>query len=182
MSRIEDVLDVYEEDYNEKRPVICMDESTKQLLQDVREPLPTRPASPAKEDYAYKRNGTANLFVACESQIGQRHISVTAQHNTAVDFAYFMQGIERCYAQADIIRVVLDNLRTHGAKSFYEAFEPEEARRLAKRFELHYTPKHGSWLNMAEIELASLNKRCLNRRIPDEATLKREVGVYEWGT
>jgi len=175
---MEDVLDVYEEDYDEKRPVICMDEGAKQLLQDVREPLPSRPKSPAKEDYAYQRNGTANLFVACQPQTGQRHIEVTAQH-TAVDFAHFMQGLEQRYASAAVIRVVLDNLNTHGAKSFYEAFAPEEARRLAKRFEFHYTPKHGSWLNMAEIELASLGKRCLNRRIPDAATLTREVAAYE---
>ena len=175
---MEDALDLYEEDFDEKRPVICMDESSKQLLEDIREPLSVRPHSPAKEDYAYKRNGTANLFVVCQPQMGLRHIEVTAQH-TAVDFAHFMQGIEQRYTQAQVIRVVLDNLRTHGAKSFYEAFEPQEARRLAKRFEFHYTPKHGSWLNMAEIELASLNKCCLNRRISDAVVLNREVTAYE---
>jgi DDE superfamily endonuclease len=175
---MEDVLEAYEEDYDEKRPVICVDESSKQLLKDIREPLPTRPHSPAKQDYAYTRNGTANLFVVCEPKTGQREIDVTAQR-TAVDFARFMQGVEQRYAQADVIRVVLDNLNTHSAKSFYEAFEPTEARRLAKRFEFHYTPKHGSWLNMAEIELAALSKRCLRRRIADEATLKRDVAAYQ---
>lgn len=175
---MEDVLDVYEEDFDEKRPVICMDESAKQLLKHVREPLPARPHSPAKEDYAYARNGAANLFVVCQPKTGQRRIEVTAQR-TAVDFAHFMQGIEQRRASAEVIRVVLDNLSTHGAKSFYEAFEPQEARRLARRFEFHDTPKHGSWLNMAEIELASLGKRCLNRRIPDAATLAREIAAYE---
>lgn len=175
---MEDVLDLYAQPYDAKRPVVCMDESPKQLIEDVQEPLPCQPGAVAKEDYEYERNGVCNLFVICEPLAGQRHVEVTEQR-TMVDFAHFMQKVERRYADADIIRVVLDNLNTHAAKSFYEAFDPEEARRLTTRFEFHYTPKHGSWLNMAEIELATLNRICLNRRLPDRETVQREAAAYE---
>ena len=172
------MLDVYAEPYEAKRPVICMDESPKQLIKDVREPEPCKPGSAARQDHEYERNGACNLFVFCEPLKGQRHLEVTGQR-TMVDFAHFMQGLEQRYAGADVIRVVLDNLNTHAAKSFYEAFEPEEARRLTRRFEFHYTPKHGSWLNMAEIELAALNKVCLNRRMANDELLRHEVAMYE---
>lgn len=175
---MEDVLDLYEAPYDSGRPVICMDESPKQMLGDVRQAQRCQPHYPARQDHEYERHGTRNLFIYCEPLTGQRHIDVT-QQRTMVDFARFMQQLEKQYAQAQVIRVVLDNLNTHDAKSFYEAFEPAEARRLAKRFEFHYTPKHGSWLNMAEIELAALNKVCLNRRIADEEALKRETTAYE---
>jgi transposase len=175
---MEDVLELYEAPYDPTRPVVCMDESPKQLLKDVREPERCRPHCPARQDHEYERNGTRNLFIWCEPLTGQCHIDVT-QQRTMPDFAHFMQQLDKRYAHAQVIRVVLDNLNTHGAKSFYEAFEPEEARRLSKRFEFHYTPKHGSWLNMAEIELAALNKVCLNRRIADAEILAREVAAYE---
>ncbi len=172
------MLDVYSEPYDAKCPVICMDESPRQLIEDVREALPCKPGSAARQDHEYERNGTCNLFVFCEPLTGQRHLEVTDQR-TMVDFAHFMQAVEKRYAGADIIRVVLDNLNTHAAKSFYEAFKPEEARRLTRRFEFHYTPKHGSWLNMAEIELAALNKVCLNRRIANKDIIQHEIAAYE---
>lgn len=175
---MEDVLDLYAQPYDARRPVVCMDESPEQLIKDVQEPLPCKPGEAAKQDYEYERNGTCNLFIACQPLTGQRHIEVTEQR-TMKDFARFMQRLEMQYADADIIRVVLDNLNTHAAKSFYEAFDPEEARRLTTRFEFHYTPKHGSWLNMAEIELAALNKICLNRRLPDRETVRQEAVAYE---
>lgn len=175
---MEDVLDLYAQPYDASRPVICMDESPEQLVQDRQEPLPCKPGEVAKQDYEYERHGTCNLFIACQPLTGQRHIEVTEQR-TMTDFAHFMQSLERQYADADIIRVVLDNLNTHAAKSFYEAFDPQEARRLTTRFEFHYTPKHGSWLNMAEIELAALNRICLNRRLPNRETVQRETAAYE---
>ena len=178
MAKMEDVLDLYAAPYDAKRPVVCMDESSKQLFKDVREPQRCEPHCPAKQDYEYERNGTRNLFIFCEPQTGQCHIEVT-QQRTMPDFAHFMLQLDKRYCEAEVIQVVLDNLNTHAAKSFYETFEPEEARRLARRFEFHYTPRHGSWLNMAEIELAALNKVCLNRRIADEEILKREVAAYE---
>ncbi len=151
---MEDVLELYAQPYDARRPVLCMDESPKQLIKEVREPQPCKPGAAARQDHEYARNGTSNLFIFCEPLTGQCHIEVTAQR-TMVDFARFMQGVEKRYAQAEVIRVVLDNLNTHAAKSFYQAFAPDEARRLTKRFAFHYTPKHGSWLNMAEIELAA---------------------------
>lgn len=175
---MEDVLDLYAEPYDAKRPVVCVDESPKQLIKDVRQTQPCAPGSASRQDHEYERNGTCNLFIDCEPLAGQRHVKVT-ERRTMVDFAHFMQDLDKRYRQAEVIRVVLDNLNTHAAKSFYEAFEPQEARRLTKRFEFHYTPKHGSWLNMAEIELAALGKVCLDRRIPGTDVLKREVAAYE---
>jgi len=176
---MEDVLDLYAEPYDPKRPKVNFDETSKQLLADTRSPLPAQAGQPRRYDYAYEREGTRNLFMFCEPQAGWRHIAVTAQR-TKVDFAQQMQWlVDARYPKAEVIRVVLDNLNTHKPASLYEAFAPVEARRLVKKLEFHYTPKHGSWLNMAEIELSILARQCLDRRIPDEATLKQEVHAYQ---
>jgi hypothetical protein len=176
---MEDVLDLYAEPYDPKRPTVTFDETSKQLLADTRAPLPAQAGQPARYDYTYAREGTRNLFVFCEPRAGWRHIAVTEQR-TKVDFAQQMQWlVDERYPKAEVIRVVLDNLNTHKPASLYEAFAPAEARRLVKRLEFHYTPKHGSWLNMAEIELSILARQCLDRRIPDEATLKQEVHAYQ---
>jgi hypothetical protein len=176
---MEDVLDVYARPYDEARPVVCVDEGGKQLIGDVREPLPVRPGSPAKQDYEYERGGMANLFMAFEPLAGRRHVAVT-ERKTAVDFAHFLRVVsDELYAGAAKVVLVCDNLNTHGPSSLYEAFEPAEARRLAERFEWHHTPKHGSWLNVAEMELSVLARQCLDRRIPDPETLIREVAAWE---
>jgi hypothetical protein len=176
---MEDVLDVYARPYDEGRPVVCVDEGGKQLIGEVREPLPVRPGSPAKQDYEYERGGMANLFMAVEPLAGARHVEVT-QRKTAVDFARFLRVVsDELYPNAERIVLVCDNLNTHGAASLYEAFEPAEARRLVGRFEWHHTPKHGSWLNVAECELSVVARQCLDRRIPDMETLKREVAAWE---
>jgi hypothetical protein len=176
---MEDVLDLYAEPYDPKRPKVNFDESSKQLLADTRASLPAQAGHPRRYDYTYEREGTRNLFVFCEPQAGWRHIAVTV-HRTKVDFAQQMQWlVDERYPEAEVIRVVLDNLNTHKPASLYEAFAPAEARRLAKKLEFHYTPKHGSWLNMAEIELSILARQCLDRRIADEASLKQEVQAYQ---
>jgi hypothetical protein len=174
---MEDVLDLYAEPYDPKRPKGNFDETSKQLIGESRPPLPARPGHPARYDYAYKRNGTRNLFLFCEPQAGWRHVEVTAQR-TMEDFAHQMKWlVDERYPKADVIRVVLDNLNTHKVASLYETFPPAEAHRLRQKLEFHYTPKHGSWLNMAEIELSVLTRQCLHRRIATEATLKREVAA-----
>jgi len=156
-----------------------VDEGGKQLIGDVREPLPVRPGSPAKQDSEYKRGGMANLFMAFEPLAGWRHVKVT-ERKTSVDFATFLRDLsDRYYAKADRIVLVCDNLNTHSPVSLYDAFVPAEARRLAERFEWHYTPKHGSWLNIAEIELSVVARQCLDRRIPDLVTLRREIAAWE---
>jgi transposase len=176
---MEDVLDTYAKPLNPERPVVCVDEGGKQLIGDVREPLPVRPGSPAKQDHEYERGGMANLFMVFEPLAGQRHVSVT-ERKTSVDFARLLQQIsDRWYAKAKRIVLVCDNLSTHTPAALYEAFEPVEARRLAERFEWHYTPKHGSWLNMAETELSVVARQCLDRRIPDLTTLRTEVRAWE---
>jgi len=176
---MEDVLDTYEKPYDPSKPVICVDEGGKQLIGDVREPLPVRPGSPAKQDSEYKRGGMANLFMAFEPLAGWRHVKVT-ERKTSVDFATFLRDLsDRYYAKADRIVLVCDNLNTHSPVSLYDAFVPAEARRLAERFEWHYTPKHGSWLNIAEIELSVVARQCLDRRIPDLVTLRREIAAWE---
>lgn len=176
---MEDVLELYAEPYDAKRPKVNFDESSKQLIAETRQPLPTRPGQPERFDYEYERGGTRNLFLFVEPQAGCRHINVTAQR-TMIDFAHQMKWlVDVAYPEAEVIRVVMDNLNTHKAASLYEAFAPEEARRIIKKLEFHYTPKHGSWLNMAEIELSVLQRQCLARRIPDEATLKREIAAWE---
>jgi len=176
---MESVLELYAEPYDAKRPKVNFDESSKQLIAETRQPLPTRPGQPERFDYEYERGGTRNLFLFVEPQAGCRHINVTAQR-TMIDFAHQMKWlVDVAYPEAEVIRVVMDNLNTHRAASLYEAFAPEEARRIIKKLEFHYTPKHGSWLNMAEIELSVLQRQCLARRIPDEATLKREIAAWE---
>jgi DDE superfamily endonuclease len=176
---MEDVLDLYAEPYDPRRPKVNCDETSKQLIGEIREPLPAKPGQPARYDYEYERNGTRNLFLFTEPQAGWRHIAVT-DHRTMVDFAQQMQWlVDHRYPEAEVIRVILDHLNTHKPASLYEAFAPAEARRLLKKLEFHYTPKHGSWLNMAEIELSILSRQCLNRRIPDDITLQQEVTAYE---
>ena len=176
---MEDVLEVYAEPYAPIRPKVNFDETSKQLIKETRQPLPVQLGRPQRYDYAYERNGTRNLFLFVEPQAGRRHVQVTAQR-TKVDFAHAMQWlVDAGYPDATVIRVVLDNLNTHTIASLYEAFEPAEARRLARKLELHYTPKHGSWLNMAEIELSVLQQQCLDRRIPDAATLTRDIATWE---
>lgn len=176
---MEDVLDLYEEPYDPKRPKVNFDETSKQLIAETRVPLPPKLGKPVYYDYEYQRNGTRNLFMFCEPQAGWRHIVVTAQR-TMEDFAEQMRWlVDTRYPEADVIRVVLDNLNTHKPAALYEAFAPAEARRLLKKLEFHYTPKHGSGLNMAEIEFSILQRQCLDRRIPDEAMLTRESAAYE---
>jgi hypothetical protein len=179
VTNMEDVLDTYARPHDPKRPVVCVDEGGKQLIGDVREPLPVRPGSPAKEDCEYIRGGVANLFVAFEPLAGRRHVRVT-ERKTAKDFARFLRAVsDDLYPKAERVVLVLDNLNTHTPAALYEAFEPAEARRLAERFEWHFTPKHGSWLNVAEMELSVLARQCLDRRIPDLDTLRREVATWE---
>ncbi len=175
---MEEVLEVYQRPYDPRRPLICMDEIPQQLLANVEEPLPMEPGCPLREDYEYERNGVSHLFLFFEPLAGKRHIRVS-ERRTKVDWAYAMRYLaDELYPDAEVIVVVMDNLNTHGPASFYEAFAPAEARRLRERFEFHYTPKHGSWLNMAEIELSALVRTCLNRRIPDQATLYRETQAW----
>jgi DDE superfamily endonuclease len=176
---MEDVLDVYQRPYDPQRPQVCLDEASKQLLGEVREPLPLRPGQPAREDYEYERHGTANLFLLSEPLQGRRHVKVTDQR-TRVDFAHVIQEmVDVHYPEAEMIVLVMDNLNTHSPASLYEAFEPAEAKRLADKLEIHYTPKHGSWLNMAEIELSVLGRQCLAQRLPDKERLTDEAAAWE---
>jgi transposase len=176
---MEDVLEVYQQPYDPKRPQVCVDEASKQLVGETRTPLPAEPGQPLREDYEYERCGTANLFMLFEPLAGQRHVKVT-QRRTAVDFAYVLRDlVDVHYPDADMIVLVMDNLNTHKVASLYEAFEPAEARRLIEKLEIHYTPKHGSWLNMAETELSVLSRQCLNRRIADQGTLVYEVAIWQ---
>jgi len=176
---MEDVLEVYTQPYDPLRPQVCMDETSKQLLSDLREPLPAQPGQPARVDYEYQREGVADLFMFFEPLTGKRFVKVTDQR-TRKDWANAMKGLaDEIYPQAEKIVIVMDNLNTHSPASFYVTFEPEEARRLTNRFEFHYTPKHGSWLNMAEIELSVLIRQCLSRRIADKAILESEVNAWQ---
>ena len=176
---MEDVLDVYERPRDARYPQVCLDETSKQLVGEVRDPLPARPGEPAKYDGEYVRNGTANLFVATEPLAGWRHVEVT-DTRTRADFAHFVRDlVDGRYKDAVKVVLVMDNLNTHSAASLYEAFAPAEAKRIADKLEVHYTPKHGSWLNMAEIELGVLGRQCLDRRIADKATLISEVAAWE---
>jgi DDE superfamily endonuclease len=179
VAAMEDVLDLYAEPYDPKRPTVTFEETSKQLIGETRPPLPAQPGQPARYDYEYKRNGTRNIFLFCEPQAGWRHVAVTAQR-TMEDFAQQMKWlVEERYPHADVIRVVLDNLNTHKPGSLYETFPPAEAHRLRQKLEFHYTPKHGSWLNMAEIELSVFARQCLQRRIATEATLVHELAAIE---
>jgi len=176
---MEDVLDVYERPYDPRFPQVCMDETSKQLVGEVRDPLPTAPGEPAREDYEYVRNGVANLFMVTEPLRGWRHVTVTDQR-TSIDFAHVIRDlVDVHYPDAERIVLMMDNLNTHTPASLYAAFPPEEAHRLAAKIEWHYTPKHGSWLNIAEIEFSVLARQCLDRRIADKSLLKGEVALWE---
>ncbi len=181
---MEDILDIYTRPYDPTRPVVCLDEMPEQLLADARPPLPMQPGQPARAglpervDYEYERRGTANLFMVCEPLTGRRWVTVT-DRRTAIDWArQIKELVDVRYADAERIVLVLDNLNTHTPGSLYEAFLPAEAKRLAEKLEIHYTPKHGSWLNIAEIELSVLSRQCLDRRLPDTATLHAEVTAW----
>lgn len=176
---MEDVLDLYQRPYDEKRPVICMDETSKQLVAETRAPAAAKPGQPRRFDYEYERMGTANVFMFVEALRGWRWAPVT-ERRTRVDWAIAVRELlDVRYPHAQIVRLVMDNLNTHSIASLYEAFPPEVARRLAKRLEIHHTPKHGSWLNVAEIELKALAVQCTGRRIADIRTLQREVLAWE---
>jgi transposase len=194
---MEDVLDLYAQPPDEKRPLVCFDERLCQLIGDVTEPIPPKPKTPEiletpetpetpekpgqreKIDYVYERNGTCNLFAFLAPHLGWRHIKAT-DRRTKVDFAHCMKElVDVHFPEADVIKLVMDNLNTHTISALYEAFEPAEARRIATKLEIHHTPKHGSWLNMVECELSVLVRQCLNRRIPNIETLEKEVSIWE---
>lgn len=179
VAKMEDVLDVYERPYDAKRPVVCLDETSKELRDTSRGSLPLQPGQPERQDYEYVRNGVSNLFMAVEPLRGQRKVRVT-DRRTAQDFAEQLRVlVEEDYADADVIVLVTDNLNTHTPACLYERFEPAHARRIASKLEWHYTPEHGSWLNIAECELSVLARQCLDRRIPDKATLEEEAAAWE---
>ena len=176
---MEDVLGVYVRAYNPRYPQICMDEISKQLLSDTRSPLPVEPGHPERQDYEYERHGVCNIFLACEPLAGKRYTQVTARR-TKVDWALFIRElIDVHYPQAEKIVLVMDNLNTHVIGSFYQAFPPSEARRLVEKLEIHSTPKHGSWLNMAEIELSVLSQHPLSQRIENQGELQRQVEAWQ---
>ncbi len=176
---MEDVLAVYQRPYNPKRPVVCLDETSKELHSTPRGALPPQPGKTTCEDYEYMRHGTANLFLSVEPLRGRRRVRVT-ERRTAVDFAEELRRlVDVDYPDAEKVVLVTDNLNTHTPGCLYERFEPAEARRIVSKLEWHYTPEHGSWLNMAECELAVLSSQCLNRRIADRTTLEREVAAWE---
>ncbi len=176
---MEDVLEVYTRPYDPSRPQVCLDEKNKQLVGEVREPLAAKPGRAARYDYEYERNGTANLFIVSEPLAGWRHLKVT-DRRTKIDWAQCIKElVDVHYPHAEKIVLVMDNLNTHTPAALYEAFDPAQARRLLERLEIHYTPNHGSWLNMAEIELSVLARQCLDQRIPDQETLAEEVSAWE---
>jgi len=176
---MENVLDLYHEPYDPKRPQVCMDETSKQLVSEVNQPIPASPGQVERYDYEYERQGVSNLFMLFEPLAGWRHVKVT-ERRTKQDWAWLMKDlVDVHYPDAEIIRLVMDNLNTHVASSLYETFEPAEAKRILDKLEFHYTPKHGSWLNMAEIEFSVLSRQCLDRRIPDRNTLSKEVAAWE---
>lgn len=176
---MEDVLEVYQRPADPKRPLVCLDEASRQLLDDLRASLAMEPGQPLREDSEYQRNGTANLFMLFAPLLGWRHVEVT-ERRTALDFAQVVKQLLTVhYPDAEKVVLVMDNLNTHKASNLYEAFPPEEARAYCERLEIHHTPKHGSWLNMAEIELSVLARQCLDRRLPDKTFLTREVRAWE---
>ena len=176
---MEDVLEVYKRPYNAKRPVVCLDETSKQLIGEVATPMLAAPGQVAHYDYEYVRNGVANIFMIFEPLAGQRDVEVT-DRRTKKDYAECLRKIsDETYPDAEVIVLVQDNLNTHSPASLYEAFDPAEAKRLADRFEVHYTPKHGSWLDMAEIELGILGRQCLSRRIDNMDDLRQEANAWE---
>jgi len=176
---MEDVLDVYHRPYDEKRPLVCLDEASKQLIGEVIQPVPAEPGQPERFDYQYTRNGPANLFMISEPLLGWRAVKVT-DRRTALDFVEVVGWlVEEVHEEAEKVVLVMDNLKTHKLASLYEAFPPEQARRIAERLEIHHTPKHGSWLNMAEIELSVLVRQCLARRIETREEWEREMTAWE---
>jgi hypothetical protein len=176
---MEDVLEVYQRPHDPEHPLVCLDETSKQLIAETRVPIPAKPGQPARCDYEYERNGTANLFMIFAPLEGWRHVEVTDRH-TAVDYAKVLKDLsDTHFRKAKKITLVQDNLNIHKPASLYEAFPAAEARRLVERFEWHYTPKHGSWLDMAESELSVLSGQCLDRRIADKQTLIEEVAAWE---
>jgi len=176
---MEDVLDVYVMPYDPRRPQVCFDEHMVQLIAETRHPLPPKAGQPERFDYEYRRNGTRNLFVFFEPWRGWRHVRIT-ERRTKMDFAHCMRYlVDELFPRADKIVLVLDNLNTHTPAVLYEVFEPAEAKRIRDRLEFHYTPKHGSWLNMVEIEVGVLCEQCLADRIPDEETLRHEIAAWE---
>lgn len=176
---MENTLELYQRPYNPQEPTVCLDETTKQLTQEVIDPLPAEPGQPERFDTLYKRNGVATIFMMFEPLSGWRRVAVT-EGKTRLDWAWQVRRLlDEDYPQVRKVHLVMDNLNTHGGASLYEAFAPEEARRLLARLEFHHTPKHGSWLNMAEIELSVLSRQCLDRRIPDGATLVREIESWQ---
>jgi hypothetical protein len=175
---MEDVLDVYHLPYDEERPVVCMDETSKQLIEHTRTPIPPRPGVDERVDDESSRNGTANIFAAIEPITGKALVEVT-ERRTAIDTASFLRRLsDEAYPAAKVIVLVMDNLNTHSIASLYEAFPPAEARRIARRFEIHHTPKHGSWLDVAEIFLSTMSIECLDQRVPDFATLKTAITAW----
>ena len=178
VAQMEQVLEVYKRPYDRSFPVVCMDESPRQLIDEVKMPIPGAPGRPARYDYEYKRHGVCNVFMANEPLAGKRMVKVTARR-TKQDWALFIMEIEQSYPDAEKITLVMDNLNTHKPGSLYETFSPEQAKKLWDRFEFVHTPKHGSWLNMAEIELNVLIRQCLNRRIVDQATVTAEVEAWQ---
>lgn len=176
---MEEVLAVYKRPFDERFPQVCLDEGSKQLLAETREPLPMKKGVPERHDYEYHRDGMCSIFLACEPLAGRRILQVREQR-TKADWAYFVRElIDRHYPQAEKIVLVLDNLNTHTPSAFYEVFEPAEAWRLAQKLEIHYTPKHGSWLNLAEIELSVLARQCLHRRLATSEEVRRQVAAWE---
>jgi hypothetical protein len=176
---MEDILDLYAEPYDSSYPLVCFDESPYQLVSEVRQPLPVAPGQPVRYDYEYRREGTCNLFLFFEPLQGWRHVKVT-DRRTAQDFAYCMRDlVDVHFPQAVVIRVVLDNLNTHTPAALYATFPPAEACRILRKLDVHYTPKHGSWLNMAEIEFAMVATQCLDRRLGNQETVRREIAGWE---
>lgn len=176
---MEDVLSVYTRPYDPRYPQVCLDEIPKQLLRETRAPLPMQPGQPARHDYEYEREGVVNVFLVCEPLRGRRWVEVT-ERRTKADWARQIQRlVDERYPEAERIVLVQDNLNTHTPAALYECFPPAEAKRLVDKLELHYTPKHGSWLNMAEIELSVLSRQCLDQRVPDFATLGAEVAAWQ---
>ena len=179
VAAMEDVLDVYHRPYDPERPLVCLDEASKQLIGEVRQPLPPRPGQTEKYDSEYKRLGTSNIFMAVEPLAGQRTVQVT-DRRTKIDWAHFIRYLlEVVYPAVNTIVLVMDNLNTHSIGSLYDAFDAETARSLASRLEIHHTPKHGSWLNMAETELSILCRQCLDRRLDSQQKMVQEIAAWE---
>lgn len=177
---MEDILSIYKRAFDPEEPLVCMDETSKQLTAETRRPIPVAPGRPERYDYEYKRNGVCNLFMFFEPLAGKRHVTVTDRRTKADWAIQIKQLLDVHYPNAQKVTLVMDNLNTHKGASLYEAFEPSEARRLLDRLQIHYTPKHGSWLNMAEIELSVLSRQCLDRRIPDKEKLATEVAAWQY--